>query len=89
MKRNYIYDCILPYQGTTRRGVIHSSEKYTEKKKKIQDVTSIGSFYTMIGLLSVKFNMEDMLDKVVYGKIINGQAGLVTLATETLTKLRT
>lgn len=43
----------------------------------------------MIGLLSVKFNMEDMLDKVVYGKIINGQAGLVTLATETLTKLRT
>lgn len=89
MKRNYIYDCILPYQGTTRRGVIHSTEKYVEKKKKIQDVTSIGSFYTMIGLLSVKFNMEDVLDNVVYGKIINGQGGLVTLATETLTKLRT
>lgn len=89
MKRNYIYDCILPYQGTTREGLIHSTEKYTEKKRKIQDVTSIGSFYTMIGLLSVKFNMEDVLNKVVYGKIINGQSGLVTLVTETLTKLRT
>ena len=89
MKRNYIYDCILPYQGTTRGGVIQSTEKYTEKKRKIQDVSSIGSFYTMIGLLSVKFDMEEVLDKVIYGKIINGQGGLVTLATEALTKLRT
>lgn len=88
MKRNFIYDCILPYQGTMRCGMIHSSEKHTKRKMKIQDATSIGSFYTMIGLLSVKFNKENVLNKVVYGKIINGRAGLVTLATETLTKLR-
>lgn len=89
MKRNFIYDCILPYQGTMRCGMIHSSEMNKKRKVKIQDATSIGSFYTMIGLLSVKFNKEDVLKKVVYGKIINGRTGLVSLATETLTKLRT
>lgn len=88
MKRNFIYDCVLRYRGTMRGGVIHSTEEYDDTKMKIKEVTSIGSFYTMIGLLSVKFNRDEVLTKVVYGKIINGQTGLINLATESLTKLR-
>lgn len=89
MKRNYIYDSVFRYRGAMKSGIICSGKEYEETKLKIQDVTSIGSFYTMIGILAVKFNKEDVLAKVVYGKILNGQTGLINIATESLTKFRT
>lgn len=88
MKRNFVYNCILQYRGTMRSGVIHASKEYEETRAKLQDVTSIGSFYTMIGILSVKFDRDEVVQKIVYGKIINGPRGLINIATENITTLR-
>ncbi|ODV80286.1 uncharacterized protein CANTADRAFT_5934 [Suhomyces tanzawaensis NRRL Y-17324] len=85
MKKNLVYNNVVPFQGAMRHGPIHSQQKYTDRKKRIRDKTSIGSFYTMVGLLHVKY-LDRVLESVIINKIINGSSGLVNIRVEAETR---
>lgn len=68
-----------------RDGPVHSLEEYEATKEAILNRTCMGSFYTMLGILYVKFDRE-MVGKFVTEKIVNGNLGLVNIAMDMMTK---
>ncbi|KAK6453775.1 uncharacterized protein RJT20DRAFT_131205 [Scheffersomyces xylosifermentans] len=86
MKRNLLFTAILPYRGAMKWGAITEEHLLTETKNTILEQTCIGSLYTLIGLLTMKFNKNEVRDKVLLGKIINGRLGMINLTSETLTR---
>ncbi|KAI5962604.1 uncharacterized protein KGF55_003680 [Candida pseudojiufengensis] len=55
---------------------------YNIKKQKVIDATTIGSFYTMIGLLALKSN-HDMSNETI-NKILNGKRGIFDILKDDL-----
>lgn len=82
MRRNLLYNSIIPFQGAMRSGPIHSSDKLRTKKSKIHDATSIGSFYTMLGILVTKFDKDEIAKKIIQDKVLDGTHGLINIAME-------
>lgn len=90
MKANVIYDLVIPFRGATK-GVAHllQSEpsttgeivELTERKQKIRDATSIGSFYTLIGLLVVKYGKEMVVERFLVPRVFNGNNGIIDIIT--------
>lgn len=85
MRKNLMYSCILPFRGAMRDGPVHSLEEYEATKEAILNRTCMGSFYTMLGILYVKFDRE-MVGKLVTEKFVNGNLGLVNIAMDMMTK---
>ncbi|KAK6463438.1 hypothetical protein DFJ63DRAFT_334973 [Scheffersomyces coipomensis] len=81
MKRNLLYKAVLPFKGVSRLGPRYRMQ-FGDMREKILDATSVGSFYTMVGLLCKKFKKEDIQEEILMGKIINGNLGLIQLAVE-------
>ncbi|KAL6450097.1 hypothetical protein SBY92_002039 [Candida maltosa Xu316] len=52
-----------------------SQEEFNLKKMKLWKKTSIGSFYTLIGILLVKFK-GDVVNELLSDKVINGKRGI-------------
>lgn len=81
MKRHLLYESIPTYKGINR-GVINKSQSPTDKaglKLRLQDKACVASFYTLLGLLATKFNRKDIVDNVLYTKILRGPSGIVNL----------
>ncbi|KAK6203043.1 uncharacterized protein RJT21DRAFT_119171 [Scheffersomyces amazonensis] len=83
MKRNQLYSPIIPFKGATTLfdGRVEP-EVIEEYRNKFIDATSIGSFYTMVGILVQKFGKEIIMNRLISSKIINGRLGLIQLAVE-------
>lgn len=85
MRKNLMYSCILPFRGAMRDGTVHSLQEYEATKEAILNKTCMGSFYTILGILYVKFDRE-MVGKFVTEKFVNGNLGLVNIAMDMMTK---
>lgn len=81
MRQNNLYQAVIPYKGTMRMGPFASKENYEKMRTKICDVTSVGSFYTMIGLLHIKYPHADV-GNFIRKKIVEGANGLVSIASK-------
>lgn len=89
MKANLIYDLVIPFRGTTR-GFAHLvdselSEDITQlaaRQRRIKDATSIGSFYTMIGLLVIKYGKERIVENFLVPNVFNGKNGIIQIITD-------
>ncbi|KAI5957087.1 hypothetical protein KGF54_000015 [Candida jiufengensis] len=55
---------------------------YQLKKQKVINATTIGSFYTMIGLISIKYKQN--LDNETIDKILNGKRGIFNILKDNL-----
>ncbi|KAG2734161.1 hypothetical protein G9P44_002167 [Scheffersomyces stipitis] len=86
MKRNLLYNCILPYRGAMKFGRIADETTYAQVKAGILDRTSIGSLYTMIGLLTIKFDRQKVRESFLLKKVIHGGLGIINLTSEALTR---
>jgi hypothetical protein len=85
MKNNLMYNSTIPFRGSMKSGKITNQDVDKITKEKILDATSIGSFYTLIGLLCTKFHKQEIIDNVVVGKILHGPKGLINIATSEFT----
>lgn len=83
MRKNLIYGSIFPFRGAMRDGPVHSPEHYDASREAILRRTSIGSFYTLLGILYVKFERE-LVERFITEKVVNGNLGLVNIAMETM-----
>ncbi|CUM67468.1 uncharacterized protein PRCAT00005164001 [Priceomyces carsonii] len=88
MKKNSIYNCIIPYKGAMKNGPIYSLETYENARSKIRDETCVGSFYTLIGLLNTKFDHEMVTEDLIDKKIMKGPSGIISIASELMSKQR-
>lgn len=86
MIKNLLYECLIPYRGAMRQGRIYIPEELTVAKKQIMNETAIASFYTLIGILCVKFDQRIVARSLIIPTILHGQRGLIQLATERLTR---
>lgn len=87
MTANSLYNCIQGFRGAMKGGAINDFNKYLETKSKILNSTSIGSFYTLIGIIYIKFGQLG-LEKVIYPKIIQGTRGITSIVMKELMKTR-
>lgn len=79
MKRHFMYSCIEPFKAAN---FDKDHLVLTSRMEDIHDATAVGGFYTLIGLLSVKFDKQKVIDEVLYKKVLNGRNGIVELATK-------
>ena len=86
MSRHSLYDCVVPYRGAARSGRIDTLEGYQAEKTKIMNATSAASFYTLIGLLCVKYDQRQVAQSFILPTVLYGPRGLIQLATEKVTK---
>ncbi|EGV66333.1 hypothetical protein CANTEDRAFT_91501 [Yamadazyma tenuis ATCC 10573] len=81
MKNCLLYESVIPFTGSMRAGSLEP-EKAKERKAKIQDVSAIGSFFTMIGILTIKFGKEKVVEELLVPKVFNGKSGIIEIITE-------
>lgn len=81
MKQNLLYASVIPYRGAMKWGPYSTKEEYDDMKLQIYDKTSIGSFYTLIGLLYSKFNKVDVIE-FIDSKVLEGPNGLIYIASQ-------
>lgn len=86
MKKNMMFNSIIPFRGAMRSGKIESLDLYEETKAEILNKTSIGSLYVLIGLLSTKFDTKSIVEEILLPKIIHGPQGIINIATNNLNK---
>lgn len=87
MKWNIIYDCIIPFSGT-QIFTFKDKESINFKKEQIKNSTAIASFYTMLGMLCMKFGTATVADKVINEKILLGSNGIIKIVSENLSRNR-
>ena len=54
------------------------------KRQMLWKQAAIGSFYTMLGIVMVKYRDEKLLDKLIIDKIINGKRGVIKIVQRNL-----
>lgn len=57
---------------------------YVTKRQMLWKQAAIGSFYTMLGIVMVKYRDEKLLDKLIIDKIINGKRGVIKIVQRNL-----
>ncbi|KAG7194367.1 uncharacterized protein KQ657_004579 [Scheffersomyces spartinae] len=82
MKRQTMYQNIQSYRGAMKYGPIEDYEEYLQAKQNLQNITAVGSFYTLIGICWIKFGKEATAKQLIGNKIINGPNGLIRLTTQ-------
>ncbi|CAK7896072.1 hypothetical protein CAAN1_03S01772 [[Candida] anglica] len=87
MKRNTIYDCILPFKGTSDGKYLDREERKV-KQGIIRDTTAIASFYTLLGMLCLKFGTSKVAEPFIRDKIILGSNGIVNSLAESMSRTR-
>lgn len=84
MKQNLIFDCIVCSRSVNRGGVKYDKDVYEMKKQHLKNITSIGSFYTLLGILLFKFDKARVIDEIIKNKVINGPRGIMKIASDEL-----
>lgn len=77
MRRHFMYSCIEPFKSAKHD---EDPEIMASRYKEIRDATCVGGFYTLLGLLSVKFDKQKVIDDILYGKVLNGPNGIIDIA---------
>lgn len=77
MSRHFMYSSIEPFKSVKYD---KDPDIMSSRKKEIHDATCVGGFYTLLGLLSVKFKKQKVIDDILYGKVLNGPNGIIDLA---------
>lgn len=84
MRKNLIYNSVIPFMGVMKYGLIKDTNVITEAKTRISDLSAIGTFYTMIGVLVVKYGTKHVEELLLGPKVINGNSGVLSIVTEML-----
>lgn len=84
MRKNLIYNSVIPFMGVMKYGLIKDTNVITEVKTRISDLSAIGTFYTMIGVLVVKYGTKNVEEILLGPKVINGNSGVLSIVTEML-----
>lgn len=84
MRKNLIYSSVIPFMGVMKYGLIKDTNVITEAKTRISDISAVGTFYTMIGLLVVKYGTKNVEEMLLGPKVINGNSGVLSIVTEML-----
>ncbi|KAF3990130.1 hypothetical protein FT663_01502 [Candidozyma haemuli var. vulneris] len=79
MKRQLLYDCLVPHRGAQVDGTL-SRDKANLLRQKIRDNTAIGSFYSMLGILLFRYGNEDIATNLLQDKILGGTNGIYSIA---------
>ncbi|CAX40356.1 conserved hypothetical protein [Candida dubliniensis CD36] len=59
-------------------------KEYVMKRHMLWRQAAIGSFYTMLGIVMVKYHNGKILDKLITDKIINGKRGVIKIVQRNL-----
>ncbi|EGW33916.1 uncharacterized protein SPAPADRAFT_65120 [Spathaspora passalidarum NRRL Y-27907] len=79
MRRNGIYDCcVVDDRLVTTERIEY--ERYLNKVKEVKDKTAIGSLFTLIGLVKVKYGDKEA--KQVCDKLVEGKRGIIEIVQE-------
>lgn len=74
MKLNSLDKCVVPHRGAHSAGFIENPESV---RKAILDKATVASFYTMIGVLVVKFGSREVLRSFWQQKILSSSSGIM------------
>lgn len=81
MKNCLLYDVVITARGVMRP--YKCTQEEAEKRAiRLRDHTAIGSFYTMIGLLVVKYGKEKVVEEFLVPKVFNGDNGIINIITQ-------
>lgn len=81
MKRNSLYEVVIPFRGAQSAGSI-PAEQAKEFRAMIRDQTCVGSFYTLLGLLVSKFGASVVRDGFWNSRVLDPNTGIVKIATD-------
>lgn len=81
MKRNSLYDVVIPYRGAQSAGSV-PAEQAKEFRTIIRDQTCVGSFYTLLGLLVSKFGSAVVRDGFWNSRVLDPNLGIIKIATD-------
>lgn len=84
MKYNLLYDCVIPYKGAHLNGRLTHNDANILRAA-IRDETSVGSFFTMLGLLLFRFDRNLVESLFCMPKVFEGSSGVFALSTSTKT----
>lgn len=79
MKSHQLYELVIPFIGVSRL-----RKSAPNNATKIRNLTCIGSFYLMIGLLVMKYGKDNIVENFIVPKIFNGPSGLISIVTSNL-----
>lgn len=86
MKHNNMYNILSTPSSVKASPVLQSAQ--TLSQKKLLDATSIGSLFTLIGILLLKYEKHEVSSHLINSKLINGPRGLLSIATDDLIQSR-
>jgi hypothetical protein len=81
MRRNVLYDCVIPFTGTSRAPAAAAEAR----QRQIKDASAVASFYTMVGLLCFKYGAS-VRKHVILDRVIMGPAGIVQIVSEAIAR---
>lgn len=81
MKRNVLYDCVIPFAGTSRAPAAAAEAR----QRQIKDASAVASFYTMMGLLCFKYGAA-VRKSVILDRVILGPTGIVQIVSEAIAR---
>lgn len=74
MKGALIHDLVVPFTGAGR---LTEETDIKEINEAIRDATSIGSFYTLLGILVLKYGKERVVEEYLVPQVFNGSSGII------------
>lgn len=84
MRKNNLYDCLIPYRGATS-GLPLDQKEYDRLRSQIKDDTAVASFYTMLGVMNARFGSQKVLDGLWNPIIMSSDKGILDIITAKLT----
>lgn len=77
MRRNLIYQLVIPFRAASHSGFIKERVQYLLQKEAIHDATCRGSFFTLVGMVHTKYGSDTR--SFIENKILGGHRGLITI----------
>lgn len=84
MRKNNLYDCLIPYRGATS-GLPIQQKDYETLRDHIKDDTAVASFFTMLGIINVRFGTQRVLNGFWYPVIMSSDKGILDSITAKIT----
>lgn len=84
MRKNNIYDCLIPFRGATNGLPLHRKD-YETLRDQIKDDTAVASFFTMLGIVNARFGSQKLLDGLWYPVIMSSDKGILDSITAKIT----
>lgn len=79
MRRQLLYDCSIPYRGIQDYGLLLTTDAELLRVK-IKDKTAIGSFFSLLGVLVLRFGTTRVNTEFIHDKVLSGSNGIYSIA---------